>query len=275
MSKQKLPAWGNRRWKLFEKAYSDDKQFKSRIDDIAKEKDDLKKIGHVATALEDNNLPIDLLSAVNEFINNQNLEREHYINFIPPPAQFWSTSINRTGPSVKRPTNNQSNDSKPTGTLTFTGVSDLNVITPDLSNTAEGYLNLILDSGNIEMIVNGSKIRGLELGNILSDGNLMLRVNPYTTKTELKSFIDECWDELAPLLESNSGHARFSEKLIGNIRRSKDDDEKKREQIIIKLTEAGESDLYIQTQLAKNGFNFVSVENIRQIRFRFKRKNSG
>ncbi len=273
MAKRQIPYWGDRRWKLFETEYTNKTTFSSRVNEIAQENDGLNKIAHIAELLTVNNLPSDLLSAVYEYTLNPNMDREHYIRFIPPPAQFWSTSENKSGPHAKLPANRKTARPNAAAKLTFTGISKPNVVTPDMADTAEDYLNLILNNKDIQLNVNGSEVNGLELGHMLSDGNLMLRINPYTTKEELKDFIDFYWDELKPLIDSNKGDAQFSQKLVGNIRRSKDDDETKREQLIMKLTEDKESDLYIQTQLGLKGFGYVTFENIRQIRYRFKKRN--
>lgn len=240
----KRPSWADRRWKLFEQAYSENPAFRSELDGIFKTTSDENELFKaIIYSLQMYKVPHWCVNAVIAFMQNSKLKRDKYLKLILPPFTYWSMSSDIIGPNNK--------------------------------SKASTVFSKRFASLKMKLLQDDVEIDPSKVASVISGGHVMLQLSPYTNKTELKELIDEFWGDLEPMLLTIDGSIdpTVGLNLRGKVYEVDAENRIARDKLILKLSEDGETDLYIQTRLQIAGFSLISLENIRTIRYRLKQKN--
>jgi hypothetical protein len=237
-------SWRERRWKLFELSLQANPKLLLALKHLFADKNKLDRNYLIGELFPMYGIPTECRAAVELYAHDQNLDRERYMKEIVPPFFFWSTARNLYGPS-------------------------------EYYGSEEDVSEFILSSKSTD--VTKFKISSQELKDIvrlIAGPFTVVQLYPFLTKSELHELIDEFWDELEPTISQRPelGKLFLGSKLTRKIQPSKPGGLLKRNELIMKLSDSGISDLDIAGEVHRAGFGSLTESHIRQIRYRLKNK---
>ena len=246
-------AWQERRFKLFEKAYNTNIDFRDDLNTAYKTGgiENLQK--KIIDIFVKHKVTIWAVPAAIEYVVNPKLKRIDYLNRITPPIYFWNAVTDRIGPHRFSEDSATTHFSKKHA-FAESVVADLKRKYPNEKHKPMPEFSLREIAGNTTAI----------------------HVLPYITKSELHELIDCFWEDLEPLInqKTTSSTKMDTDDLLTSIQPSPTKSEAEKNELILKMSESGASADSISWFLRDNGYGTYTSGNIRTIRSRLKKQQA-
>lgn len=244
MAKQKVSAWADRRWKVFENEYTSNTKFRAEIDKL-KGRHIFDTAPILINLTAQYGVSYSCIMAIIKFLENPNLKRNEYLSEISQPIKIWSAGAE--------------------------------FVEGNIRSTLKSHFKYLLRQYGLKVTKNGNEISEKHLAFALTQYDTVIQLSPYLKITEVHELIDEHWNEIQAQLNSQSSRTNelYSSKLLGNVQPPKPKTKTERDNLILKLAEDRVSVKDTIAQLVYQGYaseKSLTPSNVRRIRSIMKKR---